>query len=121
MKEIHIVIGDWSTMSTRVGYRVYEDIEMLSLLEFLRGHYTLKEVLEYLKYSLLDFKEMSYASFEEMLSNIEDDEEDDFIFNEDRIIDENGFVEVFNDVNDAREKHYELSSYYQNALFRIGL
>lgn len=119
MKGKYIVSANWSTLSSDAGYRTYEDIRVETLVEHLNGQYTLDEVLGYLRESLLKQKEINYESFEVMISNMEDDEEDalmDLILYEDRTVDENGFIEVFTDYNNALEKHLELNYEYQEAL-----
>lgn len=119
MKEKYIATGSWSTLSSELCYRVYEDVRVETINEYLNGQYTLDEVLGYLRESLLKQKEINYESFEVMISNMEDDEEDalmDLILYEDRTVDENGFIEVFTDYNNALEKHLELNYEYQEAL-----
>ena len=104
----YIVCGSWASISSELGYRVYDDIQVQTLLEFLKGNYIVDEIKETICISLLGKREVSIESFDELILLIEEDALMDYIFEVNRVIECNGFMKAYFSYEEAYEVYDDL-------------
>ena len=115
----YIVCGSWASISSELGYRVYDDIQVQTLLEFLKGNYIVDEIKETICISLLGKREVSIESFDELILLIEEDALMDYIFEVNRVIECNGFMKAYFSYEEAYEVYDDLVGEYQNGLIEL--